>query len=275
MYFGIGMLKINKRLEKGVILYLDKFISIRNRSLKSVITVFRFSFHVCCLSFILYLLPLNLEGIAKMIDTPYGPVEGLDFGQYNEHFAKRSQIEYEGTEHSAGVVTNLVFSLTEENMEKKMAETTVRDKFIHFCSPCHGEKGKGDGQFFAAGVTPKPADLTNATYMGSLADNHIYSVISGGSQSVGKSNLCPPWGMTFDKIWINDMVSYVRTLSIETPEVAQIKEPTKAVESLNEPLGSGDDEGGSHPVRWIILGFATTFFIGVALYEWRLLIKKR
>lgn len=275
MYFGIGMLKINKKFWDGSMLYLDRFISISNSSLRSAITIFRISLRICCLSFILYLLSLNPETFAKMIDTPYGPVEGLDFGQYKEHFAGRSQIEYEGTEYGAGVVTDLVFSLTEENMEKKSAETTIRDKFIHFCSPCHGEKGKGDGQFFAAGVTPKPADLTNSTYMGSLADNHIYSVISGGSQSVGKSNLCPPWGMTFDKVWINDMVSYVRTLSIETAEVAKVNEPTKAAESLNKPLGSGDDEGGSHPARWIILGFATTFFIGVALYEWRLLIKKK
>ncbi len=58
--------------------------------------------------------------IAEIIDTPYGPVEGVDFGKYGqEEFAKRSAEEYDGQEAGAGVVTDLVFTLTEENLRKR------------------------------------------------------------------------------------------------------------------------------------------------------------
>ena len=74
----------------------------------------------------------------RMIESPYGPVKPLDFNMYKEYYAGRSFIEYEGSEFGAGVVTDLVLSLTEENIRKKRGETTVRDKFVHFCSHCHG-----------------------------------------------------------------------------------------------------------------------------------------
>lgn len=214
----------------------------------------------------------NVVFAEKMIESPYGPVKPLDFDYYKEYYAGRSFIEYDGSEFGAGVVTDLVLSLTEENINKKIGKTTVKDKFIHFCGPCHGETGNGEGQFAAAGITPKPADLTNVNYMAALADSHISKVISGGSQSVGKSNLCPPWGMTFDKEWIGDMTAFVRMLSVDqAAEAAQVKKTAE----LGEETSGAADEGGVHVVRWIILGFATAFFIGIAVLEWSWLAKKK
>ncbi|MGR3177549.1 MAG: c-type cytochrome [Candidatus Anammoxibacter sp.] len=207
----------------------------------------------------------------RMIESPYGPVKPLDFNMYKEYYAGRSFIEYEGSEFGAGVVTDLVLSLTEENIRKKRGETTVRDKFVHFCSHCHGVNGNGEGKFVAAGITPKPANISDSGFMSALSDTHITSVITGGSQAVGKSNLCPPWGMTFDKVWISDMVAFVRTLSADkTVKVAQV-----ATVAKTEETSAADDDSESNTVRWIILGFATVFFVGIAVLEWSWLIKKK
>ncbi len=131
---------------------------------------------------------------AEVVDTPYGPVEGVDFGKYgNEEFAERSAEEYDGQEAGAGVVTDLVFSLTEENMKKKGVRTTFKQMFEHFCGPCHGEAGNGEGKNFASVLEPGPVDLTDADYMSTMGDDDIVRVISGGTVSVGKSNLCAPW----------------------------------------------------------------------------------
>lgn len=209
----------------------------------------------------------NDAAAERMVESPYGPVKPLDFDLYGEYYAGRSFIEYEGSEFGAGVVTDLVLSLTEENIGKKKGETTVQQGFIHYCAPCHGDNGNGEGKFAAATLTPKPANLSDSGYMSTLSDADIVAVVTGGSLAVGKSNLCPPWGMTFDKTWIANIAAYVRSLSAEkTAIVAKVK----AVDTTDVAT---DDEEESNTVRWIILGFATAFFIGVALLEWSWVLK--
>ena len=197
----------------------------------------------------------------KMIDSPYGPVKPFDFNLYKEYYASRSFVEYEGSEFGAGVVTDLVLSLTEENIRKKKGETTFKFKYEHFCGPCHGNNGNGEGQFAAAGMTPKPAVLNSGTY----AAGDIGKVINGGSAGVGKSNLCPPWGNTFDKAWVNGVANYVTTLS--ATESADVPKLVKAAdENAAESGGIGN---------WIIIGFITCFFVGIAILEWSWLVKKK
>ena len=197
----------------------------------------------------------------KMIDSPHGPVKPFDFNLSKEYFAARSFIEYEGSEFGAGVVTDLVLSLTEENLRKKKGETTFKFKYEHFCAPCHANNGNGEGQFAAAGMTPKPAVLNSNAY--SVGD--IKKVITGGSAGVGKSNLCPPWGMTFDKVWIEGVANYVTTLS--GSESADV---TKLVKTGDE---SAEESGGIG--SWIIIGLLTCFFVGIAVLEWSWLVKKK
>ena len=216
------------------------------------------------------------DSIAQnMIETPYGPVKPLDFNKYKEYYAGRSFFEYEGSEFGAGVVTDLVLSLTEENIKKKRGETTIKDEFVHFCGPCHGENGNGEGQFAAADLSPKPTNLSDISYMGGLNDTHISSVITGGSIAVGKSNLCPPWGNTFDKELIDNMTVYIRTLSSGNVEKA-VKADIVAKTDVNGENASKDkEEGGGGVTIWIILGFATAFFVGVAVLEWSWLSKNK
>ncbi len=81
-----------------------------------------------------------------------------------------------------------------------------------YCSSCHGKTGKGDGPVAAAFPT-KPADHSDAAYMGTLSDAHIYKVIQKGGVAVGKSPLMAPWGGVLSDPQLRDLVAYVRQLS--------------------------------------------------------------
>ncbi len=224
-------------------------------------------------SFFVIFISLNNDKLfaEKEINSPYGPVKALDFSLYKEYYASRSFVEYGGSEFGAGVVTDLVFSLTEENIRGKKGETNIQGKFTHFCGPCHGVTGNGEGKFKSAGVTPGPADFTNAGYMVTLADSDIVNVITGGSASVGKSNLCPPWGNTFDKKWIDRMAKYVRSFSV----VESAPQALAEVVDDSASTGMAFDEEGASVWRFIILGIATVFFIGIAVLEWSWLVKRK
>lgn len=54
------------------------------------------------------------------------------------------------------------------------------------CSTCHGPGGKGDGPA-AVALTPKPRDLTLASWQTSVTDEHLQKVIVEGGQGVGLS----------------------------------------------------------------------------------------
>ncbi|MFQ5962789.1 MAG: c-type cytochrome [Candidatus Scalinduaceae bacterium] len=208
--------------------------------------------------------------IAKIVDTPYGPVEGVDFGKYgDEEFAERSAEEYDGQEAGAGVVTDLVFSLTEENMKKKGVRTTFKQMYEHFCGPCHGVTGVGDGKNFASVLEPGPTNLTDADYMATLSDDHVVRVISGGTASVGKSNLCPPWQNTFSEDRIKGLAAYVRGLSL-------IPEEKPAEEKVSEEkVAESEEPGGVFNV--IVFGIMGLICVGVvagALSEWGIISLK-
>ncbi|MFN2426059.1 MAG: cytochrome c [Candidatus Binatia bacterium] len=58
------------------------------------------------------------------------------------------------------------------------------------CITCHGALGKGDGAA-AVALTPKPRDLTLASWQTSVTDAHIEKIIAEGGQGVGLSMLMP------------------------------------------------------------------------------------
>jgi len=62
--------------------------------------------------------------------------------------------------------------------------------FASRCAMCHGVAGAGDG-VAAAGLTPKPRDLSLAAWQGSVTDDHIATVITKGGPAVGLSPLMP------------------------------------------------------------------------------------
>jgi hypothetical protein len=63
--------------------------------------------------------------------------------------------------------------------------------FAMRCTPCHGPQGRGDGPA-SAGLTPKPRNFSDATWQGSVTDEHIERIIQYGGAAVGKSPAMPP-----------------------------------------------------------------------------------
>ena len=87
-----------------------------------------------------------------------------------------------------------------------------RELYALYCATCHGQGGKGDGPAGQV-IDPRPRDHTDATYMGTLTDQDLYSVIKQGGVSVGKSPLMIAWGGVISEQGLRDLVAYVRSLS--------------------------------------------------------------
>jgi mono/diheme cytochrome c family protein len=77
------------------------------------------------------------------------------------------------------------------------------------CASCHGDDGKGEGDF-AASLPAIPSDLT-ADDVVSAADGKIFLVIRNGKMKDGKVTMAPARGVTDEQIW--QIVSYIRVLS--------------------------------------------------------------
>jgi mono/diheme cytochrome c family protein len=82
--------------------------------------------------------------------------------------------------------------------------------FMSACSPCHGEKGHGDGPS-SKELNPKPRNLTDAKYMAPLDDRYLFELISRGGIAVGKSAQMPQFPLSSQDI--GNLIAYVRTLS--------------------------------------------------------------
>ncbi|NTW81964.1 MAG: cytochrome c [Chlorobiaceae bacterium] len=83
--------------------------------------------------------------------------------------------------------------------------------YNHYCGVCHGETGDGAGQYY--GLTPSPANFTDKAFMKTLPDEVLFKAINEGSASVGKSNMCPPWGNSFNPEEIEFIVTYIKTFT--------------------------------------------------------------
>lgn len=84
--------------------------------------------------------------------------------------------------------------------------------FNHYCAICHGESGDGAGQYYGYGLSPSPANFTDKAFMKTMSDELMFKAISEGSAGVGKSNMCPPWGKTFDRDEIDCMIAHIKKL---------------------------------------------------------------
>jgi len=84
-----------------------------------------------------------------------------------------------------------------------------KEIFESSCAACHGPEGKGDGPA-AAALEPKPRDLTNAEYVSTLSNEHIFKVISEGGASVGLSPIMAAWGgiLSENEIW--NVIAFLR-----------------------------------------------------------------
>lgn len=97
-------------------------------------------------------------------------------------------------------------------VEGKGDPAAGKQAYAVFCASCHGSTGKGDGPA-AAALPTKPRSLSDASYMNTLTDQHLFKVIKEGGPSVGKSPLMPAWGGQLDDQQVWNVVAYVRNLS--------------------------------------------------------------
>ncbi|MFQ5791673.1 MAG: c-type cytochrome, partial [Acidobacteriota bacterium] len=110
--------------------------------------------------------------------------------------------------------------------------------YLHYCAPCHGETGRGDGRLWVTGLMPLPRDLTDAQYMHNLDEAYLVKVITEGTAAVGKSSLCPPWGTTIPKDKVARLARYVEALSRQ--EGARIAAFRAGSSGGNEPVLMGE-----------------------------------
>jgi mono/diheme cytochrome c family protein len=87
--------------------------------------------------------------------------------------------------------------------------TKGKEKFQQICASCHGPEGHGDGPA-AAALNPKPRNLSDATYVSTLTDEHLFKTIKEGGASVGKSPLMPAWGSTLSDDDIRNVIAFIR-----------------------------------------------------------------
>lgn len=80
--------------------------------------------------------------------------------------------------------------------------------YTTYCTPCHGEKGKGDG-VAAAGLSVKPADHSSAVIQ-SKADGALFWEMSEGH------NPMPAYKGAFTDKQRWQLVNYIRTLAKKT-----------------------------------------------------------
>lgn len=107
------------------------------------------------------------------------------------------------------VVFGLGLSLSANAAAPKGDPAKGKAIFMEKCTPCHGQQGKGDGPAGTA-LNPKPRNLTDAKYVSTLTDDHIFKTIGEGGAAVGKSPAMPSWkaAMSEGDIW--NLVAYIR-----------------------------------------------------------------
>ncbi len=102
-----------------------------------------------------------------------------------------------------------VFSMSSVSAAEKGDAAKGKETFQTTCAACHGAEGKGDG-VAAAALDPKPRNLSDAAYVSTLTDEHLYKVISEGGASVGLSPMMAAWGGTLSEQDIWNVIAYTR-----------------------------------------------------------------
>lgn len=85
-----------------------------------------------------------------------------------------------------------------------------KTQYQNICASCHGPGGKGDG-VAAAALDPKPRDLSDAAYVSTLSNEHLFKIIKEGGPAVGLSPMMAAWGGVLSEQQIWDVIAYIHT----------------------------------------------------------------
>lgn len=89
-----------------------------------------------------------------------------------------------------------------------VSDATLKDAktlYTNYCSPCHGDKGKGDG-IAAAALSVKPADYTSDLVLKETDGNLFYKMSEGRLPM-------PQFKTTLTENQRWELVAYIRTLN--------------------------------------------------------------
>ena len=98
--------------------------------------------------------------------------------------------------------------------------------FLKRCATCHGPQGRGDGQN-AYNLQPPPPDFQES--LTKLGVDERRRIIEGGTASVGRSSLCPPWGRSVGPDDVDALLAWL--------------------EAAARPAAAPEGEGGSPAAR--------------------------
>ena len=85
------------------------------------------------------------------------------------------------------------------------------DTYARTCSHCHGASGKGDG-WNARYLPVRPTAHADKAYMSTRADGTLLDGIHGGGRILNRSNRMPPFGESFTRAQVRELVGYLRVL---------------------------------------------------------------
>ena len=102
------------------------------------------------------------------------------------------------------------------------AESTARSRWLYnqYCTVCHGKTGEGDG-FNAFNLDPKPKSFADSTLLNKFTSRYLSDVIALGGESVGLSNMMPPYGRNLSEVEVSEVALYVRRLQIQATSNAK------------------------------------------------------
>jgi mono/diheme cytochrome c family protein len=95
------------------------------------------------------------------------------------------------------------------------AEQRGQALYEYYCYLCHGKTGKAD-DFNSYSLTTPPAKFADAAFMATLSDAQIKTVIKGGGPALGLPPQMPTWGGVLTDKQVDDVLSFIRTLSKKT-----------------------------------------------------------
>jgi mono/diheme cytochrome c family protein len=109
----------------------------------------------------------------------------------------------------------------EEGLSRQ--QTVGKLLFGRYCTTCHGDQGRGDGQN-AYNLDPPPPDFKETLKL--HPPTYWRQIIEGGTAALGRSPLCPPWGHELTSSQIDSLVSYLKVLG----EPARKSQPANSKE---------------------------------------------
>ncbi len=120
---------------------------------------------------------------------------------------------YSEEDIAVGVYTKPQGHVMELKTKEPFEIRNGRIVYNEHCAPCHGDTGKGDGNYYASGLEPKPRNFTDSAFMNQVQDEYLIEVIKKGTAAFGKSPYCPPWGDTLkEDEKVRNIISFLRTL---------------------------------------------------------------